>query len=72
MNLGLLLSADWCGHCQRFLPVWQEFNKEMGKVNNLLLTNLDNHKIDNIQKGGDSDRCMYIYMSRCLRRIVRL
>ena len=56
MNFGLLLSADWCGHCKRFSPIWKELNENMGNVNNLLLTNIDNHKIDNIQKGGDSDR----------------
>lgn len=56
MNLGLLLSADWCGHCQRFYPIWKELNKNMETVDNLLLTNIDNNKIDSIQKGGSDNR----------------
>ena len=52
MNLGLLLSADWCGHCQRLKPIWEEFNNKMKDVDNFLLANIKDNMIEKIQSGG--------------------
>lgn len=29
----ILFKADWCGHCQRFKPVWNQIKNSFNKVN---------------------------------------
>ena len=43
----MFFSAEWCGHCQDFKPVWKNLVKEMEKEpykNNIILQNYDNEK----------------------------
>ena len=43
----MFFSAEWCGHCQDFKPVWKNLVKEMEKEpykNKIILQNYDNEK----------------------------
>jgi len=43
----MFFSAEWCGHCQDFKPVWKNLVKEMNKEpykNNIILQNYDNEE----------------------------
>ncbi len=31
----VLIYADWCGHCHRYLPTWKEFEKTPGRTANI-------------------------------------
>ena len=36
-NILVLYYAEWCGHCQNFLPVWREYKKIMANDKNLII-----------------------------------
>ena len=43
----MFFSAEWCGHCKDFKPVWKKLVKEMDKPkynNKIILQNYDNDK----------------------------
>lgn len=40
----ILAYADWCGHCQAFKPVWNEFKAKYGKVIDIRELNADKDK----------------------------
>ena len=43
----MFFSAEWCGHCKDFKPVWKNLVREMEKEpykNNIILQNYDNEK----------------------------
>lgn len=49
----MFFSAEWCGHCQDFKPVWKNLVKEMEKEpykNKIILQNYDNEEDSEIFK----------------------
>lgn len=43
----MFFSAEWCGHCKDFKPVWKNLVREMEKEpykNNIILQNYDNEE----------------------------
>ena len=43
----MFFSAEWCGHCKDFKPVWKNLVREMEKEpykNNIILKNYDNEE----------------------------
>ena len=43
----VLFYADWCGHCKRFKPDWDDLSKEMNK---------DDKKMVKVNLGGDDSK----------------
>ena len=37
----ILFKADWCGHCQRFLPIWKNLEKEYNSKFNFITYDAD-------------------------------
>ena len=40
----ILFKADWCGHCKRFLPVWEQLKKQFQSKFNFITYDADNDK----------------------------
>lgn len=40
----ILAYADWCGHCKKFKPTWNEFKKKYNKVCDIREVNADSDK----------------------------
>lgn len=43
-----LIKADWCGHCKKFFPIWEELPKHLPNINFKVLDSEQNK--DEIQK----------------------
>ena len=40
----ILFKADWCGHCKRFLPIWDKISKDSNLNVNFTTFDSDKHK----------------------------
>ena len=40
----MLFKAEWCGHCKKFMPVWDEVSKSLGGEAEFIKYDSEEHK----------------------------
>jgi thiol-disulfide isomerase/thioredoxin len=59
----LLFKADWCGHCNNFLPIWEKLEQELsGGSNNIKFRVYDNDKHPDKFKAYDVNKFPSIFL----------